>query len=173
MVTVVVSSDLLTYLSVIPDPRFDRNKKHGLSEMLFVASCAVISGAEGWSGIVEFAESKLDWLHRFVKLDNGTPIDDTFARVLSRISPQALHTCFLCWTQALNVNSDALIIGPLTARRCDARTTAVRAIHRCTWCARGPARQASRLGKWSPRPNLTKSRQYLRYCTNWNSKGQW
>jgi predicted transposase YbfD/YdcC len=30
--------------------------------------------------------------------------------VLSRISPHALHTCFLSWTQALNVNSDGLII---------------------------------------------------------------
>lgn len=98
----MASIDLLSYLSVIPAPRIDRNKKHDLAEMLFVASGAVISGAEGWANIVEFAESKLDWLHRFVKLDNGIPVDDTFARVLSRISPQALHRRFLPWTQALN-----------------------------------------------------------------------
>ena len=95
------SPELLTYLSVIPDPRIERNKKHDLAEMLFVASCAVISGAEGWSDIVECAESKLD---------NGIPVDDTFARVLSRISPKALNDCFLCWTHALNVHSDGLII---------------------------------------------------------------
>lgn len=106
----VTSPELLTYLSVIPDPRIERNKKHDLAEMLFVASCAVISGAEGWADIVEFAESKIDWLRRFVKLDNGIPVDDTFARVLSRIAPQALHNCFLSWTQALNVHSDGLII---------------------------------------------------------------
>jgi hypothetical protein len=88
------SSDLLTYLSSIPDPRIDRNKKHDLAEMLFVASCAVISGAECWSDIVEFAESKLDCLHRFVKLDNGIPVDDTFARVLSRISPRHYTRAF-------------------------------------------------------------------------------
>lgn len=127
----VTSSDLLTYLSVIPDPRIDRNKKHDLAEMLFVASCAVISGAEGWSDIVEFAESKLDWLHRFVKLDNGIPVDDTFARVLSRISPQALHTCFLSWTQALNVNSDGLIIAidGKTVRRSHNRREGRSALH--------------------------------------------
>jgi predicted transposase YbfD/YdcC len=127
----VASSDLLTYLSVIPDPRIDRNKKHDLAEMLFVASCAVISGAEGWSDIVEFAESKLDWMHRFVKLDNGIPVDDTFARVLSRISPQALHTCFLSWTQALNVNSDGLIIAidGKTVRRSHNRREGRSALH--------------------------------------------
>ena len=91
----MTSPELLTYLSVIPDPRIERNKKHDLAEMLFVASCAVISGAERWADIVEFAESKTDWLRRFVKLDNGIPVDDTFARVLSKISPQVLHNCFL------------------------------------------------------------------------------
>jgi hypothetical protein len=137
----VASIDLLSYLSVIPAPRVDRNKKHDLSEMLFVACCAVISGADGWSDIVEFAESKLDWLRRFVKLDNGIPVDDTFARVLSRISPQALNNCILSWTQALSVHSDGLIIA------IDGKT--VRGSHsrregpqRCIWCARGRPRQA-------------------------------
>jgi hypothetical protein len=95
---------------VIPDPRIDRNKQHDLAEMLFVASCAVIGGADGWADILEFAESKLDWPHRFVKLDNGIPVDDPFSRVLSRISPQALNDCFLSWTHALNLHSDGLII---------------------------------------------------------------
>jgi len=75
----VASIDLPSCLSVIPDPRIDRNKKHDLSEMLFVSCCAVISGVGGWSDFVEFAKSKLDWLRRFVQLDNGTPVDDTFA----------------------------------------------------------------------------------------------
>lgn len=99
--------------------------------MLFVASCAVISGAEGWADIVEFAESKPDWLHRFVKLDNGIPVDDTFARVLSRLSPQALHTCFLSWTQALNVNSDGLMIAidGKTVRRSHNRREGRPALH--------------------------------------------
>ena len=52
------SPNLLAYLSVIPDPRIDRNKRHDLAEMLFVAVCAVLSGAQGWSDIVEFAHAK-------------------------------------------------------------------------------------------------------------------
>lgn len=113
------SESLLDHLSVIRDPRLDRNKKHDLHEMLFVAICAVISGAEGWSDIVEFAESKKHWLRRFVKLDNGVPVDDTFARVLSRISPRALQECFVNWTQAVFelTEGEIVAIDGKTARR--------------------------------------------------------
>ena len=97
----MASEDLLTHLSVIRDPRIDRNKKHDLTEMLLVAVCAAISGAEGWADIVEFAEAKEEWLRRFVRLENGIPVDDTFARVLSRIAPHALQACLVKWTQTL------------------------------------------------------------------------
>lgn len=97
----MASPDLLRCLSVIPDPRIDRNKRHDLGEMLFVAVCAVLSGAQGWSDIVEFAHAKEAWLRKFVRLDNGIPVDDTFARVLSRIRPQALNEAFLDWVNGL------------------------------------------------------------------------
>lgn len=93
--------ELLKHLSLVPDPRVDRNKRHDLSEMLFVAVCATISGAEGWSDIVEFAENRLTWLRQFVRLDNGIPVDDTFARVLSSLNPKALNECFLGWLEGL------------------------------------------------------------------------
>jgi len=106
----MAGEDLLAYLSVIRDPRIERNKKHDLGEMLFIAVCAAISGAEGWSDIVEFAEAKEDWLRRFIRLDNGIPVDDTFARVLSRIAPQALQQCLVSWTQTLHEQSAGAVI---------------------------------------------------------------
>ena len=102
--------DLLKHLSVVPDPRVDRNKRHDLSEMLFVAVCATISGAEGWSDIVEFAENRLAWLRQFVRLENGIPVDDTFARVLSSLNPKALNACFLGWLEALREERDGRVI---------------------------------------------------------------
>ena len=77
--------NLLEHLSLTRDPRIDRNKKHDLSEMLFVAGYAAISGAEGW-------------LRRFVRLDNGIRVDDTSAWVLSRIAPSVRATA-LEWLQ--------------------------------------------------------------------------
>lgn len=109
----------LEHLSVIRDPRIERNKKHDLSEMLFIAVCAAISGAQGWSDIVEFAEAKEQWLRRFVRLDNGIPVDDTFARVLSRIAPLALQGCLVNWTQSLCERSagEVIAIDGKTVRR--------------------------------------------------------
>ncbi len=114
----MLSLNLLAHLSEIRDPRIDRNKKHDLAEMLFVAVCAAINGAEGWSDIVEFAEAKAEWLRRFVRLDNGIPVDDTFARVLSRVAPQALQACLVKWTQALYERSADEVIAIDTSRTC-------------------------------------------------------
>ena len=87
--------------------------------MVFVAICAVISGAEGWSDIVDFAQAKLDWLRLFVRLYHGIPVDDTFALVLSVLSPNALTECLLAWTQDLAEQHPGEIIAldGKTARR--------------------------------------------------------
>jgi hypothetical protein len=76
-----------------------KKTSHRLDEMVFVAICAVVSGAEGWSDIVDFARTKFDWLKQFVRLDNGIPVDDTFVRGLSVLPPKALTECLLAWTQ--------------------------------------------------------------------------
>lgn len=102
--------DLLERLRTLPDQRMPKKTLHRLDEMVFVAICAVVSGAEGWSDIVEFAHAKQTWLKQFVRLDNGIPVDDTFARVLSVLSPKALTECLLAWTQALAAHSPSEVI---------------------------------------------------------------
>lgn len=111
--------NLFESLSALPDPRMVKKTRHRLDEMVFIAICAVISGAQGWSDIVEFAESKGEWLRRFVRLDHGIPVDDTFARVLSVLSPKALTECLLSWTQALAAAEPCgvIAIDGKTARR--------------------------------------------------------
>ena len=97
----VTTLNLLERLGALPDHRVAKKTRHRLDEIVFVAICAVVSGAEGWSDIVEFAQAKLDWLRRFVRLQHGIPVDDTYARVLSVVSPKALTECLLAWTQDL------------------------------------------------------------------------
>jgi predicted transposase YbfD/YdcC len=125
------SHDLLAHLSLVADPRIDRNKRHNLAEMLFVAVCATISGAEGWADIVEFAENRIDWLRRFVRLENGIPVDDTFARVLSRLTPKALNDCFLGWLEALRDESTGrfIAIDGKTLRRSHDRKRGLGPLH--------------------------------------------
>lgn len=127
----MTSLSLIEHLSIIRDPRIDRNKQHNLAEMLFVAVCAAISGAQGWSDIVDFGETKLEWLQRFIKLDNGIPVDDTFARVLSRVSPRALQASLQAWTQGVAEQTEGRIIAidGKTARRSYDRKRQCPALH--------------------------------------------
>ncbi len=39
---------LLSHFSDLPDPRIDRTKKHKLIDMVAIAICGVICGADNW-----------------------------------------------------------------------------------------------------------------------------
>jgi predicted transposase YbfD/YdcC len=74
---------------------------HVLQDIIVMALCAVIAGAQDWQEIETFARKRRDWLKRFLKLPNGIPSHDTFERVFNRLKPQAFQACFRQWVQAL------------------------------------------------------------------------
>jgi predicted transposase YbfD/YdcC len=84
------------------DPRRDRTKEHKLIDIIVVAICAVICGAEGWTDIENFGNRKLPWLKTFLELPNGIPSHDTFGRVFSLIDAQQFQLAFLEWVWAVN-----------------------------------------------------------------------
>lgn len=90
----------LTVFSGIADPR-GSNASHPLSSVLFIALCAVISGAESWEDIELYGQSKQEWLLSLLPLPHGLPSDDTYRRVFSMLSPEAFETAFECWIQSL------------------------------------------------------------------------
>ena len=66
---------------------------------------AVISGAESWEDIEDFGETHLDFLKQYGDFENGIPVHDTIARVVSCISPAKFHECRFNWsTQQLCEN---------------------------------------------------------------------
>ena len=69
----------------ITDPRVDRGANHSLKEMIFVALCATICGAASWADVERYGNTKIDWLRKFIKLDNGVPSHDTFGRVFAKL----------------------------------------------------------------------------------------
>ena len=75
----------------IPDPR-DETAQHDLTEILFVALLATLSGAEHCTEMVEFGRAKEPLLRQFLKLEHGTPSHDTFSRVFRRLDPEARGT---------------------------------------------------------------------------------
>lgn len=101
---------LLSYFDDLKDPRVERSQLHSLSEILFIAIAGTVAGAEGWRELEAFAQAKRDWLAGYLDLPNGTPSDDTFRRVISRLDPVAFEACFRDWIAAAVVQSDGELI---------------------------------------------------------------
>ncbi len=81
----------------LPDPRVDRTKKHSLADILVIALCAVVAGADSWAEVEAFGAAKEGWLKRFLDLPNGIPSHDTFYRVFARLDPQKFGECVAAW----------------------------------------------------------------------------
>ena len=82
----------------LPDPRREtRNKLHRLTDLLVIATCAVIGGAESWEAIAEYGQTKESFFRRFLPLDNGIPSPDTFERVFAKLAPGAFAQAFGRW----------------------------------------------------------------------------
>lgn len=90
------------HFSKVSDPRVERTKDHKLIDIVAIAICAVICGAEGWTDIEQFGNSKLVWLKTFLELPNGIPAHDTFGRVFSMIDAQQFQLAFWEWVCAVN-----------------------------------------------------------------------
>src|ERR1700676_4917763 len=86
----------------LQDPRVERTRKHPLINIVFIAVCGVLSGANSFSAIHEFGCDRRNWFARYLDLSNGIPSDDTFGRVLARLDPGAFEKCLLCWIQAVH-----------------------------------------------------------------------
>src|SRR5512142_181792 len=94
----------------LTDPRVERTRKHPLINIVFIAVCGVLSGANSFAAIHEFGLDRRTWFARFLDLTNGIPSDDTFARVLARIDPGAFEKCLLSWMQAVQAVTDHRLI---------------------------------------------------------------
>ena len=105
MVTSVTS-----YFSDLPDPRSPMGRRHVLSDMLTIAICAVICGADGWVQIQEFGESKREWFATFLELPHGIPAHDTFGRVFGLLDPDAFERCFMAWSAAMAGSSAGKLV---------------------------------------------------------------
>ena len=95
------SLPLTRHLASLHDPRVDRTKKHLLGDILIIALCATIAGADSWPEVERFGLVKLAWLRTFLQLPNGIPSHDTFRRVFARIDPKAFNRCVSAWMAGL------------------------------------------------------------------------
>lgn len=92
---------ILTHFGILIDPRRDHTKEHTLVDILVIALCAVICGAEHFTEMETFGKAKEKWLQTFLELPNGIPSHDTFGRVLSLLDPAQFQACFLNWVREI------------------------------------------------------------------------
>jgi predicted transposase YbfD/YdcC len=85
------------HFSDLTDPRMDRTKLHKLIDILVIAICAVIAGADNWEDVEEFGKARIEWFQTFLELPNGIPSHDTFTRVFARLDPEQFQVCFMRW----------------------------------------------------------------------------
>jgi predicted transposase YbfD/YdcC len=94
----------------LQDPRVERTRKHPLINVVFMAVCGILSGANSFAGIHEFGIDRRSWFARYLDLTNGIPSEDTFGRVMARLDPAAFEKCLLSWIQTVQeVTKDRVV----------------------------------------------------------------
>jgi predicted transposase YbfD/YdcC len=121
---VLFGGSLVDHFGSLSDPRVSRTRKHKLVDILFIALCAMICGADTFKDIALWGRCKRDWLTERLQLENGIPSHDTFGRVFARLDPNAFSTCFVAWTQSLYEKTEGEVIALDGKRVCNSFDTA-------------------------------------------------
>lgn len=126
------------HFAELDDPRRETaNRRHEFIDILTIALCAVIGGANHWTTVVTFAQAKEEWFRRFLRLPNGIPSHDTFSDVFARIEPERFEACFVAWVEALLLSLPGaapseipvVAVDGKTLRRSHDRANGVKAAH--------------------------------------------
>lgn len=125
------AGSLWEYFGNLPDPRVDRTKKHKLIDIIVIAVCGIICGADSWTEIEQYGRIKEEWLRRFLELPNGVPSHDTFGRVFSLLDAEVFQNRFIRWVEAVfrKTRGQVIAVDGKTARRSHNRRLGKDAIH--------------------------------------------
>jgi predicted transposase YbfD/YdcC len=120
---------ITAYFSVLEDPR-RYNRRHKLLDIVVIAICAAICGAEGWEDIELFGETKEEWLREFLELPHGAPSDDTYRRVFAALDAEEFQICFMDWIEAVEelTQGQVIAVDGKTLRRSHDRSQGKKAL---------------------------------------------
>ena len=124
-------ASITEHWSKLEDPRGDCGKRHQLIEIISIAVCAVICGADSWVDVELFGNSKKEWLKTFLGLPHGIPSHDTFGKVFALLDARQFQDRFMDWVQAVNevTKGQLVAIDGKTIRRSHDRFIGKAAIH--------------------------------------------
>lgn len=108
--TGTIATDLKTCFASLEDPRNGHAQVHELLDMIVIAICAIICGADHWTEVEAFGKAKFAWLSTFLALPGGIPSHDTFGRLFRHLDPQAFEASFRQWTEGLRQRIEGEVI---------------------------------------------------------------
>lgn len=124
-------ASLRAHFGGLDDPRIERSKRHQLLDIITIAICAVICGADSWVDVTAWGQTKQKWLRKYLRLPNGIPSHDTFSDVFGRLKAEQFESAFLSWVQAVMqvTNGQVIALDGKTLRRSHDRRLGKNAIH--------------------------------------------
>jgi predicted transposase YbfD/YdcC len=132
----------LSYLEDLPDPRTMHRRQHRLVDIITIALCGVLSGADSWMDIANYGRAKEGWLRTFLELPYGIPSHDTMGRVFSLLDPDRLEAVLVAWVRstlpAEQTGEQVIAVDGKTVRRSHDRRRSMDALHLITaWATDG------------------------------------
>jgi predicted transposase YbfD/YdcC len=100
---------IVDHFSGVEDPR-ESNRRHLLLDIIIIAICAAICGADTWTDVELFGKAKEKWFRRFLELPHGIPSHDTFGRVFALLDPEQFQACFREWITAVEERTQGEVI---------------------------------------------------------------
>lgn len=128
--TSLKSVRLQDHFAELTDPR-RREVTYPLINVICIAICAVISGADDFVAIARFGETKREWLAQFLDLRNGIPSHDRFNAIFAALKPGEFEKCLLSWITTLHeiTEGQVIAIDGKTLRRSFDAASSKAAIH--------------------------------------------
>ena len=123
-------STITEHFSKLDDPR-RYNRRHLLLDIIVIAICAAVCGADNWVDVENFGKAKYDWFKQFLELPHGIPSHHTFRRVFALLDAEQFEQCFVEWVRAANevTEGQTVPVDGKTLRRSHDRTLGKKALH--------------------------------------------
>ena len=125
-----MSAKIQDHFSSLSDPR-RRKVVYPLINIVTIALCAVMCGADDFVSMAVWGRAKKDWLSKFLDLSAGIPSHDRFNAVLAAIKPAEFEQCLLSWITSLHeiTKGQLIAIDGKTLRRSFDTASGKSAIH--------------------------------------------
>lgn len=122
-------ASITKHFSDLDDPR-SSNRWHLLFDIIVIAICAAICGADSWTDVELFGKSKYKWFKQSLKLPHGIPSHDTFGRVFALLDTEQFQACFVEWVSAISevFQGQIVAVDGKTLRRSHDKATGKEAI---------------------------------------------